>query len=283
MAFNGVFTETLPDNPPYGLLSVADVVEHKDSDYHWVNGFDVESDACVGKTYRLGAICEPEPTSDEIFNQSGDPFFKGVGFDIVQEISCANSTGQFGRDGRKRALAKLESVTEAAIETELLTGVSAQDAGVEYTRYLLNAAVVSNTAYKAAVAVGLVEREFSTQNPGVPITIHMSSLIAEAMKSSLKEIDGDLYTKAGSLVTINRSMINTYNPEDATASASVTQDWVYATGPVTVHIGTGELITITDGQAIDPKTNSVNYVAERPAAVYFEGCEAQAALADATL
>jgi hypothetical protein len=125
-----------------------------------------------------------------------------------------------------------------------------------------------------------VEQNFANNNPGVQATIHLTPLMAIALRNWIKEDGGKLYTKAGSLVTINRAVSGTSGPQAGTAPTEI---WIYATGPVHVDLGSDELITVSASEIVNSVTNKVTYAAERPAAVYFDGCSWFGALADATL
>jgi hypothetical protein len=48
--------------------------------------------------------------------------------------------------------------------------------------------------------------------------------------------------------------------------------YMYATGPVFVHLGSEELVTVSEDQAVNPQTNEMVMVAERPASVHWDGC-----------
>lgn len=288
MAFNGVVAADRAVEPSYGLFSVARVQKRGSGDEHWVGGYFVESDSC-GLNTQILPLCS-EDTDDwiEAFNNSsdGDPFFKVAPFGILETFECENSIGFNAVDRRATVVRQLESVSEYTVERELWLGENAeQDPGdIPAERWLTNAidsTPIPGTAVKPQVALGLVEQAFAEENPGVQATIHMTPLVANVLKSALKAQGDRLYVKnTGSLVAISRGGAGDEGP---VAGGSATKHWIYATGPVHVDLGSDELITVSASEIVNPTTNKVTYVAERPAAVYFDGCAWFGVLADATL
>jgi hypothetical protein len=59
---------------------------------------------------------------------------------------------------------------------------------------------------------------------------------------------------------------------DANAAASISNKWVYATGPIDVHLGKIEVVNENLGQGLDVSTmkNDMRLKAVRPAAAYFD-------------
>lgn len=284
MVTNGVYPAPEAVAPKNGLFSVAEVVEHGSRDEHWIGGYTVESDIC-GTTIRTLPLCvATDTTAVDVFdNSDGDRFFHVMGFGVIATIECINSIGFNAVDGRAKVVQKVVDATEYAVEKELWYGDIAQrdaDTQTEPSRWLMNATSVSSTGVKAKVALGLVEDAFARANPGVRATIHITPLIAAILGNDLDEDNNKWYTSNGSLVAINRGGDGADGPA---AGGSDTKHWIYATGPVHVDLGSEELITVSPADAVNSKTNAVIYAAERPAAVYFDGCEWFGALADATL
>ena len=284
MVTNGVYSAPEPVAPKNGLFSVAEVVEHGSRDEHWIGGYSVESDIC-GTTIKTLPLCLATDTNaiDVFDNSDAERFFHVMGFGVIATIECANSIGFNATDGRARVVRKVVDATEYAVEQELWYGNIAQrDADTQTTpaRWLTNATSVSSTGVKAKVALGLVEDAFARANPGVRATIHITPLVAAILGNDLDEDNNKWYTSNGSLVAINRGGDGSDGP---VAGGSDTKHWIYATGPVHVDLGSEELITVTPSESVNSKTNAVIYAAERPAAVYFDGCEWFGALADATL
>lgn len=284
--FKGVFeAEKLPA-PSYGLFSVADVDITGITNSKWLSGFFAESEAC-GYVTDIYPTCnsvadDPETISD---NSAGDLFSHIVGFGIHETFECDNTVGIKAVDRRAKILQKIDSISEFAVERELWEGLAAQqdDNPTPATKWLANATDLTASLGGPAdpfVVLGVLETEFAQSNPGIQATVHMSPLIATVLKNSLKAVDGKLYTKTGSLVAISRGGVPESGPS---AGGDITIHWVYITGPVHVKLGSEELITSTYSEIVNSVNNSVIYAAERPAAVYFDGCVWYGALADATL
>lgn len=291
MAFNGVKTADRLVKPSYGLFSVAQVANHSGRDNDWLAGFFVETEACSHETTGLPICISTDNSAYDIFNSEDDvaPFFHVVAFSIVERFNCDNSIGYNAIDRRKTVVNQLERVTEFAVEQELWLGTAAQLDGNPITaaRWLASADDVTPTAgtgVKPEVAVALVEQEFAENNPGIQATIHITPLIAAALrKSFFFEESGVLRTANGSLVAISRGGVGNVGPASVGSGGSATEHWVYATGPVYVDLGAEDLVTVSSSEIVNPVTNAVSYVAERPAAVYFDGCSWFGAIADATL
>lgn len=283
MAFNGVVAADRADTPSYGLFSAARVQNRGSGDEHWIGGYNVESDLC-GLTVRTLPLCESEAEWYDLFDSSDSSrYFHVPGFGILETYGCDNSVGFNARDDRATVIRQLKSITEYAVESELWHGHLAQgDADINPTnRWLVNAERVGTGAgLKPKVALALVEQAFATNNPGVQATIHMTPLMAAVIEPAFEQDGDSLITQNGSLVYINRGGDGSEGPA---SGGSDTAHWIYATGPVHVDLGSDELITVSKSDIVNARDNSVLYAAERPAAVYFDGCSWYGALADATL
>lgn len=286
MAFNGVITADRLVEPSYGLFSVAEVTDRGPRDESWIGGFFVETLTC-GRNTVIQPLCIAQDDSpQEVFDSSNSsPFFHVMPFGIIEKFACENSIGYNAIDRRATVVEQLKTISEFAIEQELWTGGAAQEDAnpIPADRWLISATDVTPTAgtgVKAKLALALVEQAFSDANPGVQATIHISPLISSILIGHFDEDNHTLYTQNGSKVTINRGGGGVTGPA---SGGSATHHWIYATGPVHVDIGGDELITVSASEIVNPTTNAVTYVAERPAAVYFDGCAWFGALADATL
>lgn len=283
MAFNGVVTADSPVAPDYGLFSVARVQNRGSGDEHWVSGYSVETVLC-GSSTQTFPVCAPANEWVDTFVGGADQFFNVVPFAILETWACENSVGYNAVDRRATVVRQLKNSTEYAVERELWIGTNAQTDtnDIPAERWLANAQnVTQGGAVRAALALALVEQAFYENNPGVQATIHMTPLVAAVLNGQgLQEENDKIFTFNGSRVAISRGGIGEEGPA---AGGSDTAHWVYATGPVHVDLGSDELITVSASEIVDAKTNKVAYVAERPAAVYFDGCSWFGALADATL
>lgn len=269
MAYRGVVQADKLAAPEHGLFSVAKVQKHSGSDEHWIGGFYVETDAC-GLTVQHIPLCKAGEDWVDVFdNSDGARFFKADGFGILETLACDNSVGFRVAEKRAQVIRHLEAVTEFSVEHELYYGemqAETDDQPDAEDRVLIQ--VSSSGAYSSAEnALAVLEHLFYTNNPGVRATIHVTPLAATLLAASgaVDKVGDQLITVGnGSLVTVNRAM-------GAAVEVTAAQP-MYATGPVHVDLGADELITVSASEMVNPSTNQVVVTAERPAAVYFDGC-----------
>lgn len=287
MAFDGVVPAGNVKPAPYGLFSVADVVERGPRDEHWGNGFSAMSEACTF-TSRIVDVCGAVAPVD-VFVKAGERFKSVKPFGILTLDECL-SVGYDAEDRRARVVRQLEIVTEKAVETELWVGNYRRAWNLddpdpdEPDTYLSQSTtdVVEGTAQKPTVALALLEQALADCGPGYQGVIHLSPLTASVLGNHLHEEDGKLLTNSGNLVAVG-SGYDGRGPGDSAAPADKFVHWMYATGPVRVVLGSKELITVNPAQATNVKTNEMTYAAERPAAVYTDGCCQLGAKADIRL
>lgn len=269
MAFKGVVQADKLVAPEHGLFSVAKVQKHSGSDDHWVSGFYVESDAC-GLTVKHIPICTAGEDWVDVFdNSDGSRFFKADSFGILETLACDNSVGFKVAEKRAQVIRHLEAVTEYAVEYELYNGdMQAEDDDQPDAEDRVLIQVTTSGAYgNATDSLGVLEQLFYGDNPGVRATIHVTPLVAAQLGAAgaVRDEDGKLVTVGnGSLVTVNRAM--------GKMVAVTAAQPMYATGPVHVDLGSDELVTVSASEMVNPTTNEVVVTAERPAAVYFDGC-----------
>lgn len=127
MAFNGVVKAAQPDEPSYGLFSVAKVRNHGSRDEDWISGFFVETNVCGADTDNYPICNSTEQTPSEVHDGGdGATFFHVVSFGITHKYECENSVGYNAVDRRKIVVDGLERVTEFAVEHELWSGEVAE-------------------------------------------------------------------------------------------------------------------------------------------------------------
>jgi hypothetical protein len=81
---------------------------------------------------------------------------------------------------------------------------------------------------------------------------------------------GKAITRLGTEVIIGSGYSGNGPIGNANATASATNRWMFATGPVDVHLGKVEVINQNLAQGIDASINDMRIKAMRPAAVYFD-------------
>jgi len=273
MAFKGVFPAAKLTPAPFGLLSVADVTRHSGADEHWVKQFDQESEACAFDAAIIDVCGAVEPV--QVFDTEDDDlrWIQVNPFGIIAADRCL-TVGWSAQDRKARVLRQLELITPKALETELWSGVYRRELeGAETGMYLSSTAAttVEGNAQKPKVGLALLEQALAECSTGFQGVIHLPPLVGTMIGMDMQR-DGDQLTSANGNSIVIGTGYDRRGPGDDSAPTSKTQSWIYATGPVFVHLGADELVTVTPDQAVDPKTNESTWVAERPASVHWDGC-----------
>lgn len=285
MVFKGVIPAAKLTLPPYGLLDAADVTEHGSRDEHWIGGFSAESEACAFNATLVDVCGDITPvvvrdTLDGLRWVDVEPY------GIVVRDRCL-TPGLSVIDRRARILRQLDLITPKAVETELWSGLyrRALDSGAETGMYLASTAAttITATAQKAKVGLALLEQNLARCTSGFQGVIHMTPLIATMIGIDMDNSGGTLMTRNGNKIAIGTGYDGRGPGDDASPAATAVQHWMYATGPVFVHLGTDELVTVNDAQSVDPITNIATWVAEKPASAFWDGCCHFAVKVDITL
>jgi hypothetical protein len=279
MPFRGVVPANKFAPSPYGLFSVADVTKHGTGDEHWAGGFDVDSEICNVEGAVID-VCGGDPLV--FLDPSDQEYPKVMPFGIRARTSCL-STAHRAIDWKSRVMRQLEMITESAVEAELWAGTYAQDAA-NTNMYLSSSDAVDvtsgsadgtgGTAVKPSVGIALLEQALATCGPGMQGVLHMPASVGATLIGPNDEplSDADpLHTINGNLIAVGNGY-DGRGPGETEAPADWFTPWIYATGPVFVDLGPGELVTPEWGSAVDPKTNEMNFIAVRPASVYWDGC-----------
>jgi hypothetical protein len=277
MAFNGIFPAQAVQPASFGLLSVADVVTPGDE--KWVQGFSAEFLSRPDKVQLLsaltgevpnGIVYEPaEGTSTDTF-QEVHPFF-------IEAINEVSGMGVRGKDPRLDVLSQLEATTQKAIERELWDGpvIKADDDDQPYLAKLPNGpTIIGAGAVSPKKALSLIEGSISNSPTGAGGVIHVTRDIGSilTLQGAIKPVDNEdgtqhLETVLGTKVVIGSGYTGS-SPDGGVGDDTI--KFLYATGPVTVVLGTSEVINEDMSQAFTPSNNDVEFRAIRPAAVYFD-------------
>jgi hypothetical protein len=276
MAFKGVFPAPELTPAPCGILSVAEVVDHKGNEYdeRWIRGFSQEHHATPSFVRILTVNDEdtgtPLADNDREFN-----YYDYVPFFIEVE-SLQSSFGLLGEDRYDKVKKQLESVTQKAVEREFWEGVAAQ-AEVEangnfYLRRSDSVAVPVSGAKSPEVALMILEQAISESSVGASGVIHMTRDVASILGSRLLFIKKDddrkiAMTRLGTKVIIGSGYTGSGPLEDPNTTASATNKWMYVTGKPRVHLGKIEVVPEEIAQGADTDVNDVILKAYRPAAV----------------
>lgn len=276
MAFRGIYPPAKLKPAPCGILSVADVMSHSSRSYdeRWVRGFSYEFDSLP----TVNILDEVGASAENLFNDAGAPgYLEYVPFFIEVE-SFESTFGLPGEDRFDRVKKQLEAVTQKAVEKELWDGPAAIAYSNDniYLTKVSEATVPVAGAYSADKALFHLEQAISLSPVGANGVIHMTRDVASILGSRLIYVSkgdgeqGKAITRLGTEVIIG-SGYSGNGPTGATgATTSATNRWMFATGPVEVHLGKVEVVNENLGQGIDASINDMRIKALRPAAVYFD-------------
>jgi hypothetical protein len=293
MVFTGVMAPPKLRPARFSLFSAADVINHGEGDEHWLSGFDYETESCNFEA-TLHDMCQPG-VGEKIFERDADipNFFEAEPFSI-EAIDRCSTFGFASVDRRARVLRQLELVTPKAVERELWSGafastLNAAVAGDNKNRFLASTDAEDLTpgggAVPVKVGLALLEGAMGDCGPGVEGVIHLTRRAASMASASgaYRQVPEDpkrLETMLGTTVSAGSGYPGA-GPGNVAAAANTA--WMYATGPVTVHLGPKQLINAKSAQAVDIHVNDLIYQAERPASVVWDGCCHFAVLVDLML
>lgn len=277
--FKGVYpaSELIP--APCGILSVAKVTKHSARDYdeRWVRRIAQEFDSKPSYV-RLLTVNDEVVTNGTLSDDQGDlRYLEYVPFFIDVE-DFASTFSLPGQDRFARVVKELECVTQKALEHELWEGKTAlatdPDAPNMYLRKTGYATIPVVGAKKPENALMILEQAIADSPVGQNGVIHMTRDVASILGSRLiykkgeDENSGRAMTRLGTDVVIGSGYTGNGPIGDANAAASATNKWMYATGPVDVHLGKIEIVNENLAQGADVTINNMRIKAYRPAAVF---------------
>lgn len=285
--FRGVFPAGELTPTPCGILSVARTTTHtaREHDERWIRGFDQEFDTLPSYVRLLTVNDAVVPGGDLTDNQSDDRYLRYVPFYIDVE-DFASTFGILGQDRFARVKKELDAVTQKALENEFWEGAAARalistgpdvfDAGEDnmYLRKTGASTVPQAGAFAPQIALMYLEQALAGSPTGELGVIHMTRDVASILGSRLiyKKGDGDslgqAMTRLGTPVVIGSGYTGNGPLGTDNAAASATNKWMYATGPVEVHLGKIEIVNDDLGQGVDATINNMRIKAYRPAAVF---------------
>jgi len=281
MAFRGIYKapELVPS--PVGLFSVARVMTHtaREYDERWVRGLAYEFDSFA--TIRLLTVNDDVVSNGELSDPANIPDnnYRDY-YPFFIEVEDQRST--FGLPGEDRfalVIKQLEAASQKACERELWDGLAAR-AATNGNSYLTEAASVTevlNGAHNASEALYLLEGALANSPVGANGVIHMTRDVASLLGSRLvysqdssNPDKGQVMTRLGTPVVIGSGYTGNGPVGDGAATASLTNKWMFATGPVDVHLGKPEVVNDSLAQGANVSINDMLIKAVRPAAVYFD-------------
>lgn len=274
-----------PELAPFGILSSA-VTVHKDSNEHWIGGLTYETPDANVSARNISIL---GTTSQQAVTAVNSPKQDNFRFYYPFAVEATIKTSTMGNDPEKvlaSAREALDIVASKAIEKEFWDGDIAQQLTADNSnRYLAQSDAVDvtptpGTGVKVRQGLGLLVEALGQGSIGSKGVLHAPPSVIEALSPVLIEKDGGLFTKTGHGV-VNGVGYSRRGPSGALATGSLA--WMYATGPVTVHLGP---ITVTPeklNQATDISQNNIQYFVDRPASVTWSTSNLYAVLVDLAL
>jgi hypothetical protein len=281
MATQGFFPATKPVASPVGLLNSdgVEVVKHPPSEDGWLSGpQDVEilSGAfdLILSDYCSGAPDAFVQESTGVCKATTYPFGVIAGYPVV-----SFGAGIPEDERKRRVMDAADVLTQKGVEHELWTGDLAMSADHFDAAYLAmhgSIDVGAGGGSAANHALSALEWALGQCSAGTGV-IHMTRDVASRLTYFLIK-DGDkLSTVLGTPVVVGSGYTGSAPagsvPNSTVAFPAVpvigtapTTSWMYATGPVTVHLGSVQYI----GERRDIETNEIIALAGRPAAVYWD-------------
>lgn len=279
MAFRGIYSAPDLTPAPCGLLSVARVMTHGGAEYdeRWVRGFSYEFDS--QPEVEVFTVNDATVTGGAV-GASSLPQFKEYDPFFIQVTDTRSTLGLTGEDRFKLAIKQLEVASQKALELELWEGVAAlaETNGNDFLREAATATVVNTGALAPATALMLLEQAISSSPAGTNGVIHMTRDVASILGSRLiySPADGGktgkAMTRLGTEVVIGSGYTGAGRISDSNTTASASNKWMFATGPIDVHLSKPEVVNENLGQGItvSTNTNTLTVKAVRAAAVYFD-------------
>lgn len=274
-----------PELAPFGILSSA-VTVHKDSTEHWIGGITYETpdaNVSVRNISILGATTQKAVTAVNSPKQDNFRFYYPFSVEATIKTSTMGNDPEKVKESAREAL---DIVASKAISKEFWDGdIAKLLESTNANRYLAHSSATDvtptpGTGVKVRQGLGLLVEALGKGSIGSKGVVHAPPSVVEALSSSLIEKDGGLFTKTGHGV-VSGVGYSRRGPSGALATGNLA--WMYATGPVTVHLGA---ITITPeklNQAADIQQNNIQYFVDRPASVTWSTSNLYAVLVDLSL
>lgn len=282
--------QPIPATPPaHGLLVTAD--EASDLSFEsagngedrWGQGFVVQPENCV-EASTWDPNCETWPSNRDGDGPMGNKVEKSesgsnessyivLPFVIETPFTC-DATGFQAVDFKGRARRQLAAATSKAMEYEFATGGLTGAAGNPYLEAASVTVLSSGSAYSPVDALARLGAALSACGHGGRGMIHAPTIWVDKLLAE----GGDMVREVGNrLVTTargDRIVAGTGYPGTGPGGIDPPDGdvYVYATGPVMYRLSEPILFPDSLSEALDRKTNTVEYRAERGAAVYFDPC-----------
>lgn len=256
--------------PPFGLLAVADVIDHGADDEHWINGITLTPEQC-GAIEGWTPDCGPGDDKASGPNRSAprpaDPFVL-IGRDQCSTFS--HRAAEYQARARRHLAAQESRGAEAELWSGALAPTNARlaaGAGVP----VLGGGVLGLRRSLATLVQGLADRRAGRG------LIHARPYLVELWGGLglLRQNGRRLETITGHHVVAGTGYPGSGPEAQATTATS---EWAFATDALVVH--RGPVVVYPDNanadqalaEATDKTTNTVEFRAERPYAIAWGGC-----------
>jgi hypothetical protein len=235
-------------------------MEHSEEDVKWA-GFDFDY-VKTNANYSVGVwpTCGSRNPVHTIYDSTGsDTIETNIAFGITVDKACS-TIGSTLEERNKEASDALEVITGKAVEHILWNGCAAPVSG---PFYLTNGnAVDAGSAGSVMEGLALLEDALADCSMGEQGIIHMSKGTASAFGSViLQEREGHLETLAGTHIAAGVG----YSGLDQ----SEAKTFMYATGPITVHLSPVTTVVDKVANGFDSSDNTLLVRAERFGAFTF--------------
>lgn len=273
--FRGVYPAGDLVPAPCGLLSVARVTEHKSNDERWVRNFSYEFDTQPSYV-RILTVDDASVTGGELSDNQDDQRYADYQPFYIDVEDFASTFSLPGQDRFERVVKELNAATQKALEFEYWEGKAAlADATGNFYLSKDGASTIPvSGTFAPSIALMYLEQAISDSPIGENGVIHMTRDVASFLGSRLiykkgeDEYSGRAMTRLGTHVVIGSGYTGNGPIGDANATASATNKWMYATGPISVHLGDIEVVNDNLAQGADVTINNMRIKAYRPAAVF---------------
>lgn len=257
---------------PYGILGKASkVIDLADSNGHWVSGFTHKVvDANINVTNFPGRVGDPNANFDTVIKsvKVGSPTLEYTPF-FIDSRTFGTTMGADIDVYKQNAKDTLILATQKSVEQELWTGVISSLVNAEYTN---PAEFIHNRSF--------VDQEYITMLTTVAVSPKQGlSLLEEALGERTLGYEGVIHAprRLASLARVREYLkdgvlrTNLHTPVVAGTGYNKINGKYYmvATGPLTVVLGDIEIIPTTPQQAVNVRNNTVEYIASRPAGVFW--------------
>jgi hypothetical protein len=252
---------------------VASSTSATEDDDRWEAGFEWQAENCVtAHTWSLDPSqidgTYPNPTKSQAVIPS-----IGANQPIVLELATTcSSAGWRTNDFVGRVTRQMEACTSNALEAEFWTAAENPQ-----NQHLASGTAVTQlgggTAQNPNLALALLESALASCLCGARGMIHASAGLVSrwAYEGGALAIDGPrlVTTARGSIVVAGGGYPGT-SPSGAAPSAG--NEWAYATGMVQVRLGAIQVVPDSLEQALNHRTNMIEYRAERTVSAIFDPC-----------